>query len=284
MTDLGSTPEHWRLVTFNQGCPAHQLALGEAMLEAIARREQPPTLRLYAFSTPTLVLGMAQSLAHVAVERCHERGIALVRRASGGTAVFHDAQTYSFDLIVPAGHRLAGSDVHRNYAHLADVLLAALARLQVTARATTLEESRAEQADTGLDAVCFASRAPFEILVEERKLMGLAQIRRLGATMLHGAIYARFDAGQTLELLHPHATDQAMLERDLPRLTERVTDLCRSTGRTIDADVWGDALRQATSDVLGATFVTCSPSEFELERARALESEKYGSLEWTHRR
>ncbi len=81
------------------------MALDEAMLEAVARDPSAARLRTYGWSTPTLSLGYFQSWAEV--ERDPRwRSAAKVRRATGGGAIWHEHEL-TFAIVIPSSHPLA---------------------------------------------------------------------------------------------------------------------------------------------------------------------------------
>src|SRR5262245_11393931 len=50
----------------------------------------PPTLRCYGWAPPTVSLGDGQGLDVVDVAACRRLGVGLVRRPTGGSAIYHD--------------------------------------------------------------------------------------------------------------------------------------------------------------------------------------------------
>jgi lipoate-protein ligase A len=79
----------WRLHLSPPAGGAWNMAVDEAILEAVGRGDSLPTLRLYAWDPPCLSLGSSQPLSDVNISRLQERGWGLVRRLTGGRAVLH---------------------------------------------------------------------------------------------------------------------------------------------------------------------------------------------------
>ncbi len=108
------------------------MAIDEAVHTHHLRGVVPPTLRVFRWEQPSISLGRFQSLEReIESERCQQLGVALVRRPTGGRAVYHrDEFTYSIVIGkrygVPAG-------VVAAYTYLALGLLAALQDLGVRA-------------------------------------------------------------------------------------------------------------------------------------------------------
>ncbi|HEX9617401.1 MAG TPA: hypothetical protein VGA03_08280, partial [Anaerolineales bacterium] len=99
----------WRLIHTPPAPGAWNMAVDEAILEAVGRGQADPTLRLYAWSPPCLSLGYAQPSSDVDLPQLHALGWDLVRRPTGGRAILHtDELTYA--VIAPLSEpRLAGS-------------------------------------------------------------------------------------------------------------------------------------------------------------------------------
>jgi lipoate-protein ligase A len=92
----------WRLITSGYGDGPRNMAVDEAILEAVAAGESPPTLRFYAWQPPCVSLGYRQPANVVDVERCAAAGWDVVRRPTGGRAILHvDELTYS--VVAPVG-------------------------------------------------------------------------------------------------------------------------------------------------------------------------------------
>jgi lipoate-protein ligase A len=90
-------PESYRFLNTNVQDAAINMAIDESVLTHHLKGEAPPTLRVFRWSQPTISLGRFQSIEREIVsEVCLDRGVALVRRPTGGRAVYHrDEFTYS---------------------------------------------------------------------------------------------------------------------------------------------------------------------------------------------
>jgi lipoyl(octanoyl) transferase len=112
----------WRLLETPPAHGAWNMAMDEAILEAVGRNESLPTLRLYAWDPACLSLGYAQPFTDVDIPRLRARGWDVVRRPTGGRAVLHiDELTYA--VMAPVNEpRVAGS-VLESYQRLAQALV-----------------------------------------------------------------------------------------------------------------------------------------------------------------
>src|SRR5512138_2930824 len=113
----------WRLLRHPPAGGAWNMAVDEALAEAVGAGTSPPTLRLYGWERPTLSVGYLQREAAPAALAAE---IPVVRRPSGGRAVLHDRElTYSLALpLDPPWSRLS---VVERFRRLSAVPIAALA-------------------------------------------------------------------------------------------------------------------------------------------------------------
>ena len=103
---------------------AMNMAVDEAILQAVNEGLAGPTLRLYGWSEPTISLGYFQEYAEFEAD---ERicGLAVVRRPTGGGAILHDDEvTYSLTMPVGADDR---GDIEGLYRLVHDAAAAVLA-------------------------------------------------------------------------------------------------------------------------------------------------------------
>src|SRR6266545_4657950 len=86
------------------------MAIDEALWLGRRVGVAPPTVRFFAWAPPTVSLGYGQPLDdHVDVLACRRLGVGIVRRPTGGSAIYHDGPerelTYS---VVAAAEDLDG--------------------------------------------------------------------------------------------------------------------------------------------------------------------------------
>ncbi len=213
----------WRCLPFSVASAVAQLASAEALLAGLAV-QQRPVVRWYTVSAPALVLGTGQH-PHVAdLAACTQAGVTLHRRSSGGTAVLLAPGFLMLDIALPRVHRLHLGDVTESYRWLGAVWVATLGLLGLCARHIPIPEARADlQAlDPTTRLACFGGRSPYEVLVAERKLVGLSQIRRRYGALLQAGLYTSWVPGDLARLLALPAPEQALLTE---QLTARVASL-----------------------------------------------------------
>ena len=151
------------------------MAADDALLGQ-AERNGTRLLRLYRWDPPTLSVGRNQSIEGLA-----SGGVPIVRRPTGGQAVWHEHEvTYA----VAAPIATFGS-LRSGYREIHGRLVQALRSLGVDA---ALASAPAVRPSARRAAACFAAPVGGEILVHGRKLVGSAQVRRRGAFLQHGSI------------------------------------------------------------------------------------------------
>lgn len=79
----------WKLIPGQPTPPLLNMALDEVLAERVSRGERPPTLRIWGWSQPCIVLGRFQSVRNeVNEDEAARHGVQIVRRISGGGAMF----------------------------------------------------------------------------------------------------------------------------------------------------------------------------------------------------
>ena len=83
--------------------PAMQMAVDEVIAERTRKGEMPALIRFWEWASPAVIIGLFQSLsAEVNMQAARERGITVVRRITGGGAMFVEpGNTITYSLTVP---------------------------------------------------------------------------------------------------------------------------------------------------------------------------------------
>jgi len=167
------------------------MAIDQTLLDR-AEQQGESWLRLYQWQPHCLSFGRHEpALRRYDVDRITEMGLDTVRRPTGGRAVWHSRElTYS----VSAPATRLGS-LRAAYLGIHGVLATALRELGTVASLAT--PARAAPVDAG---ACFARAAGGEVMVEGRKVVGSAQLRRGGALLQHGSIMLEDDQSMVVQL------------------------------------------------------------------------------------
>jgi lipoyl(octanoyl) transferase len=243
------------------GRPGWQnMAIDQAMLDRAGAGER--WLRLYRWAPHCLSFGRHEpALRRYDRAKIGALGLDVVRRPTGGRAVWHAAElTYAF--AVPSG---ALGGLHQAYEEIHRLLLAALRMLGARA------EMAPGRRPAGIDAgSCFASPAGGEILIGGRKVVGSAQLREGAGLLQHGSIL--------LSGLQTTVHD-VTLGGGPPDLS---APLAEAIGRSPDTREVAEAVAGAAVDRWGGTWER-TPVSAELLAGAARHEARFRSPEWTWR-
>ncbi len=212
---------------------ADNMAADDALLEEAAASGRA-FLRLYRWSPPCLSFGRHEPAAtrydRAAIARL---GIDVVRRPTGGRAVWHEHElTYAVAAPVcafgSAGLRASCRAVHERLA-VALRSLGADTRLAANSPTVRLSDGKAG---------CFASPVGGEVLIGDRKVVGSAQVRRGTAFLQHGSILL----GGSQDVVNQVSRS--------PGAGDRATTLSAALGRPVRFDEVADAVARAWGDFL----------------------------------
>ena len=269
----------WRLIKNPPAPGPWNMAVDEAILEAIGRQEASPTLRLHAWEPACLSLGYAQPFSDVNIAQLKENGWDIVRRATGGRAILHtDELTYS--VIGPQDEsRLAGG-VLESYRRLSQALLAALQKLGIPAEALPQPQSPGSNGQPK-EPVCFEVPSNYEITVNGKKLVGSAQARKKDGVLQHGTLPLYGDLTRiTQALTFPNEEKRKIVAE---RLLARATNIETAIQRAVTWEEAAKAFISAFAETLNLQLEPAELTSRELARADELVKEKYAHPSWTER-
>jgi lipoate---protein ligase len=245
----------WRVVDLQTNSAPMNMALDEAISNEIFEGANP-TIRFYRWKPSAVSIGYFQSLQdEVNLEKCKELGIEIVRRRTGGGAVFHDFNgeiTYS----IIGKQELFPKDLTQSYKQICGYLVDALSSL-------------------GMNAVFHPIN---DILVDGRKISGNAQTRRNGILLQHGTILYDLDVEKMFTVLK--VTKEKISDKLIQSVKQRVT-------RVLDFNqISMEELNKAliNSFTKDKEFEFGEYSEKELAMTESLVKERYANNEWNSMR
>ncbi|MET9480360.1 biotin/lipoate A/B protein ligase family protein [Streptomyces sp. NPDC006638] len=253
------TDYDWQVVHAGPESPALHMALDEVLTTEVAEGRRPPTLRIWEWGAPAVVIGSFQSLRNEVDPAGAERhGITVVRRISGGGAMFIEpGNTITYSLSVPEA-LVKGLTFADSYAYLDDWVLGALGDLGVKAWYQPLND----------------------IATDAGKIAGAAQKRVVsgrGAVLHHVTMAYDIDADKMLDVLR--IGREKLSDKGTRSAKKRVDPLRRQTGLS----------REAVIERMIASFrgryglAEGRVTEEEMARARELAATKFSSRAWTAR-
>lgn len=165
----------WRLIVHGALPPSWNMSIDSALLHCMVEQ---PALRLYRWQKPAITIGYFQDIEkEINIHLCRKDDVSIIRRVTGGGAVFHHEEiTYS---IV---HPLQGpfnKGIMDSYALIAAPLVKALKAMGITAHYSPIND----------------------IYVGEKKISGSAQTRKEGKLLQHGTILVATDTEKMFSYL-----------------------------------------------------------------------------------
>ena len=123
----------WDLILDNDLDGASNMAIDAALLDEVEQSTKPRSIvRLYRWKRPTISLGRNQKIdSAVDTSFCHEHGVDIVHRPTGGRAVLHDDElTYC---VASNDSVCFGDTIYANYKSVSEALCEGFNRLGIPA-------------------------------------------------------------------------------------------------------------------------------------------------------
>ena len=232
------------------------MALDEVLLERVIAGERRPTLRIWEWIEPALVIGSHQSVINeVDSVATRDLGFVVTRRMSGGgTMVCEPGRTITYSLYLPES-AVAGITFRKSYALLDGWAVRAFVALGIPAEYREIND----------------------IISPRGKIAGAAQARRRGFVLHHTTIAHTMDVELVPRLIRigrPNIAAIGVRSAEKP-----VSPLSWFTSLSC-ADMAQNLVRSFSGE-FRTVQGTASPDE--LDAARRLVSTKYGTPAWVNR-
>ena len=251
------TDYKWEIIHGQSERPQLQMALDQVLAEEVGEGRRGPTLRIWEWDEPAVVIGSFQSVRNeVDPANAAKYGFQVVRRISGGGAMFMEAgSVITYSIYAPAD-LVQGMSFADSYAFLDEWVIVALKSLGIGAFYQPLND----------------------ITSPMGKIGGAAQKRLgAGAVLHHVTMSYDMDGDKMVEVLR--IGREKMSDKGTRSANKRVDPLRSQTGLS----------RQEIIAALIATFTKLYGSaQGEItadERAKAeqLVAEKFGTDQWLYR-
>jgi len=230
------------------------MAIDEAILRLNAERKIPDTLRFWSWNPSAVSIGFFQSISReVDLDAAERFSIQVVRRITGGGAVFHDSEgELTYALICREDE--VPDDIIESYRLICEGLINGFRAMGIEAE----------------------FRPVNDIQVRGRKISGSAQTRRWGSVLQHGTILVSPNLQRMFEVLKVGGTK--ISDKGITSVFDRITTVEREAGKRLKKE----EVRHYMVDgfkALGAETFGGDLTEEELELAAELRR-KYSSSEW----
>jgi len=250
--------ETWRLVDVEyRDDPFMNLAVEEAIPRAVGEGVASNTVRFWHNSN-TVVLGCFQSAElEVNFEACKETETEVVRRFTGGGAVYHDSGNLNYAISLKKGHPLVpNSDLQLVFKKLSEGAVEGLRSLGVKAEFQPIND----------------------ISVDDKKVSGAAGSIRWGAIFHHGCILVASDLAILGRVLNvPKAK---LADKHVASVQKRVTTIRDELRREITTKDVRDAIVHGIELSYDVRLEKGGLTGREMSLAKELYDTKYSRHEW----
>jgi len=247
----------WQLIQGPAVDPVLQMALDQVLSDEVAAGRRKPTLRIWEWEKPAVVLGSFQSVKNeVDLENAEKYGFDIVRRISGGGAMFMEAgSVITYSIYAPIA-LVQGMTFADSYAFLDEWVIIALKSL-------------------GIDA----SYVPLNDITSPTGKIGGAAQKRLGsgAVLHHVTMSYDMDGDKMVQVLR--IGREKMSDKGTKSANKRVDPLRSQTGMSRAEII--DTMKATFTGLYGATTDEITPEEFA--KAEQLVAEKFGTEQWLQR-
>jgi len=247
----------WQLIHGEAYEPLLQMALDQVLAEEVGAGRRKPTLRIWEWDKPGVVIGSFQSVKNeVDMDNANKYGFQVTRRISGGGAMFMEAGSVITYSIYAPSDLVHGMTFADSYAFLDEWVITALKSL-------------------GIDAFY----QPLNDITSAKGKIGGAAQKRLGtgAVLHHVTMSYDMDGDKMVEVLR--IGREKMSDKGTKSANKRVDPLRSQTGLSRAEII--DKMKATFVGLYGATDGEVTPDE--LARARQLVDEKFATEEWLYR-
>jgi len=169
----------WRMLRLQANDAFINMALDEAISKSVAESKSVPTIRFYTWEPSAVSIGFFQGIhEEVNLNKCRELGVDVVRRRTGGGAVYHDSSgeiTYS----VIAPEKMMPKGITESYHLICGWIVKSLDLLGIKSEFKPIND----------------------IITDFKKISGNAQTRRDGILLQHGTILYDLDVEKMFSML-----------------------------------------------------------------------------------
>lgn len=247
----------WQVIHEPPLTPLMHAALDEVLTTAVGEGLRAPTIRFWEWANPAVIIGSFQSVRNeVDLENLAKHEVELVRRISGGGAMFVEpASAITYSVYAP-GELVQGMSFADSYAFLDEWVLEALKSLGIDAEYKPLND----------------------ITSPSGKIGGAAQKRvGSGAVLHHVTMSYDMDAQKMVEVLR--IGREKLSDKGTKSAQKRVDPLRSQTGLPREEVI----ARMADTFIARHGGERGSVTEAEFEAAERLIAEKFSTDEWLYR-
>jgi len=237
----------------NKGChdPRINLAIEEYILRYLDPEE---TYLLFYINDPSIIIGKNQNtIEEINTDYIEENHIYVVRRLSGGGAVYHDRGNLNFSFITKDD----GNSFH-NFKKFTDPVVNVLRKMGVEAELSGRND----------------------ILVDGKKISGNAQFATRGRMFSHGTLMFDTEIDAVVKALK--VKKDKIESKGIKSIRSRVTNISEYMKEKMDIDTFKQRLLEGLFD--GGPIQQYHLTEKDWEKINEISKERYQNWEWNYGR
>jgi len=252
----------WRLLKLETHDAYTNMAIDEAILTARIKNLVQNTVRFYRWNPSAVSIGKFQNIENeVHLGNCRKHGVDVVRRITGGGAVYHDAEgeiTYS---IVASKEDLKAENINAVYTKFYSGIAEALKSLGIKA---DFNEGNAKTCPN--------------LTVNNKKVSGSSQSHKKGIVLQHGTLLVDVNLQKMFTTLRVPWATTCMQVVNIAK--NRITSIQKETGRKMAIGEVEQALIQGFQKALNIRLLEGRLTTYERELAEKLYKQKYTTNNW----
>lgn len=232
--------------------PYINLALEEYVLRNFGEKD---TFLLFYINEPSIIIGKNQnSIEEINRDYVEKNNIKVVRRLSGGGAVYHDEGNLNFSFITKDD-----GDSFHNFAKFTEPVVKALNKLGVPAELVGRND----------------------LLVEGRKISGNAQFFTQGRMFSHGTLMFNSEIEHVVEALN--VSEEKIKSKGIKSIRSRVANIAEYLEEEITMDQFKEHILLSIFDVERVEDVpTYELTEEDWEKVHEISRNRYQKWEWNY--
>jgi len=254
----------WRFLPFDVNHGAFQMAT-----DAVLAQSGPdvPVLRFYLWEPFALSLGRHQSEDLIKQTACENAEVDVVRRPTGGRAVFR-AEELTYAVILPTDHPVAEGGTRKIHERISQAVASGLNRLDL---GVTLEPEvpnlKEHYKNKTRSFPCFSTSTQYELQIDGKKIVGSAQRKYPGAVLQHGSILMGNAHTRLPQYLNLSETDRKKMAQ---QFKEKTTELNNHLPEAITPFGLTHAIMDGFREYFQCDMETVPLSESELREIRSV--------------
>ena len=242
---------------------ATNMAIDEAILRVRIANKAPNTIRFYRWKPSAVSIGRFQNAYNeVNLNNCKKYGVDVVRRITGGGAVYHDSEGEITYGVVVKKEDLGVTDITEAYHKICKGLTNTLELLGAKADFNPGDPKNCPN-----------------ITISGRKISGSAQSYRGGTVLQHGTLLMSVDLERMFTFLRVPWAKTCMEIANIAK--KKITSVKNEIGSEATVEEAYAALVRGFQHALGIELSEDTLTREELETAEVLCREKFANDDWT---